>query len=261
MVEIRPTIDPAWLAAEGRRHPLNHAFALWDLERAPDRVRFFTALERDTPVGYMLVWLGLPSTPIVHWVGSHPAMAALAEWLPPRPLVAIVPPDARELVVGARGPAREYMSLQMARPAVPATSAPEPPPGIRLLGRDDVSRLSTWAHRQADPVVGGYPYLDPEVDRMWGAFEGSDLVGAVHAEVRLPRIWVIGGVYVEPAARGQGWGHALVSAAVQAAEATGARVGLYCREDRTEAHRLYERLGFLETDRRIWLDLGAGIAP
>jgi len=39
------------------------------------------------------------------------------------------------------------------------------------------------------------------------------------------------------------------------------RVGLYVREDRLEARRLYERLGFRPLGRRTWLDLGAGFAP
>jgi len=261
MVELRPTIDRSWLETEGRRQPLTHAFALWDLERSPERVRFYCAIEGRAPVGYLLVWLGLPDTPIVHWVGTHRAMHGLVEMLPPRPLVVIAPPDARDVVLAARGPAREFASLQMARPEVPPRPAPDLAPGVRPLERGDARTLASWARRQADPLVGAYPYLDPEVDRIWGAFEGSELVGAVHAEVRLPRVWILGGVFVAPSARGQGWGHALVEAAVHAGEAEGARVALYCREDRTEARRLYEGLGFLPTDRRIWLDLGAGLTP
>lgn len=260
-VELRPTIDRAWLEQQGTLHPLTHAFALWDLEQTPDRVRFFSAVERDVPVGYLLVWLGHPTATIVHWVGTRPATHGLAQLLPPRPLVAIVPREVRDLVVAARGPAREYSSLLMARTAASTTAATEPAPGVRVLNRGDVPSLTEWARRQADPVVAAYPYLDPEADRIWGAFEGRALVGAVHAEVRLPQVWVLGGIYVDPAARGRGWGRALVLAAVRAGESTGAQVGLYVREDRDEARRLYEDLGFRVVDRRVWLDLGAGMAP
>ena len=260
-VELRPTIDRAWLEAESARHPLAHAFALWDLERTPDRVRFFTAVEHDVPVGYLLVWLGHPTATIVHWVGTHPATRGLADLLPHRPLVAIVPQEVRDLVLAARGPAHEYSSLQMARTSAPTTPPSAGAPGVRVLARADVPALAAWARRQPDPVVGTYPYLDPEADRIWGAFEGSRLVGAVHAEVRLPRVWVLGGVYVEPGSRGKGIGRELVLAAVRAGESTGARIGLYVREDRDEARRLYEGLGFRTVDRRVWLDLGAGLSP
>lgn len=261
MVELRPTIDRAWLEGEAARRPLAHAFALWDLERTPDRVRFFSAVTHDAPVGYLLVWLGHPTATIVHWVGTDPATHGLVDRLPTRPLVAIVPREVRDLVVAARGPAREFSSLVMARPVGAPVPSPGPTEGVRVLERSDVGELGAWARRQADPVVAAYPYLDPGADRIWGAFEGSHLVGAVHAEVRLPRVWVLGGVYVDPALRGRGWGRALVDAAVRAAESAGAMVGLYAREDREDARRLYEGLGFRTVDRRVWLDLGAGLAP
>lgn len=259
--DLRPTIDRAWLEAEGARHPLTHAFALWDLERTPDRVRFFSALDQGVTVGYLLVWLGHPTATIVHWVGTHRATYALVQLLPHRPLVAIVPEEVRDLVRAARGPAREYASLQMARTAAAPPISPELAAGVRLLDRGDVLALAEWARRQADPVVAGYPFLDPEVDRVWGAFEDGRLVGAVHAEVRLPRVWVLGGVYVDPTARQRGWGRALVLAAVRAGESTGAEVGLYVREDREQARALYESIGFRTVDRRVWLDLGAGLSP
>jgi ribosomal protein S18 acetylase RimI-like enzyme len=260
-VELRPTIDRAWLEQEGAHHPLVHAFALWDLERTPDRVRFFMAVAHGTPVGYLLVWLGHPTATVVHWVGTDPAMRGLASLLPPRPLVVIVPNEMRDLVLGARGPAREHTLVQMARTASPTSRASEPSPGVRLLTRADVPELAAWARRQVDPVVAEYPFLDPEADRIWGAFKGNTLVGAVRAEVRLPRVWILGGVYVDSSARGEGWGRALVTTALKAGESTGARVTLYVREDRVEVRQLYESLEFRLVDRRVWLDLGAGLSP
>lgn len=260
-VELRPTVDRAWLEQEAVHHPLMHAFALWDLERTPDRIRFFSVLDHDVPIGYLLVWLGHPTATVVHWVGTDPATRGLAEFLPPRPLVAIVPREVQDVVVASRGPAHEFVLLQLARTAPPASPSPNPSPGIRLLTREDVPRLSEWARRQADPVVAEYPFLDPAVDRAWGAFHGTALVGVVRAEVRLPRVWVLGGVYVDPAARGRGWGRALVMTALRAGESTGAQVTLYVREDRVGVRQLYESLGFRPIDHRVWLDLGAGLAP
>ena len=259
-VELRPTIDRAWLEREAVRDPLAHAFALWDLEQNPDRIRFFSAVQDDTTLGYLLVWLGHPSATVVHWVGGG-AETGLVGLLPPRPLVAIVSKEVRDAVEVARGPAREHVLRGMLRTQEPSAAAAEPLREVRRLTREDVTALTTWARRQHDPVVADYPFLDPEAEPTWGAFEGRDLVGVVRAEVRLPRLWVLGGVYVHPVARGRGWGRSLVSAALAAGEATGARVALYVREDRAEALQLYESLGFRTAGRRIWLDLGAGLAP
>ena len=259
-VELRPTIDRAWLEREAARDPLAHAFALWDLDQNPDRIRFFSAVEGETTQGYLLVWLGHPSATVVHWVGGG-AHSGLADLLPPRPLVAIVSSEVQDAVEVARGPAREHTLRGMIRTHEPSPDVAEAPGEVRRLAREDVAALATWARRQNDPVVADYPFLDPEAEPTWGAFEGRDLVGVVRAEVRLPRLWVLGGVYVHPSARGRGWGRSLVSAALAAGEATGARVALYVREDRAEALQLYESLGFRMAGRRIWLDLGAGLAP
>jgi ribosomal protein S18 acetylase RimI-like enzyme len=259
-VELRPTIDRAWLEREAARDPLAHAFALWDLAQNPDRIRFFSAVDGETTLGYLLVWLGHPTATVVHWVGGG-ADSGLAGLLPPRPLVAIVSKEVRDVVEAARGPAREHTLRAMVRVAAPSSGRPGRRRNVRRLHREDVPSLTAWARRQHDPVVADYPFLDPDAEPTWGAFEGRDLVGVARAEVRLPRLWVLGGVYVQPEARARGWGRSLVSAALTEGEATGARVALYVREDRTDARRLYESLGFRPGGRRVWLDLGAGLAP
>lgn len=260
-VEVRPTIDRAWLEAASARDPIAHAFALWDLERNPGRIRIFSAVERGSTVGYLLVWLGHPVATVVHWVGAHPSTRALSASLPSRPLVAVVPEELEAHVADARGPARAYGIAVMSRE--PGTTPPPPPAeaSVRPLDRHDVPALAAWARRQADPVVAEYPFLDPEAELTWGAFDGPNLVGVARAEVRRPGLWVLGGVYVEPEARRRGRGRELVAAALTASEVARVRVALFVREDRAEARSLYESVGFGTVGRRVWLDLGAGIAP
>ncbi len=260
-VELRPTIDRAWLEEAAGLDPVSHAFALWDLDRNPGRIRFFSAVEEGTTIGYLLVWLGHPSAPIVHWFGERAGAEALTGVLPPRPCVAIVPPPVAPIVEAARGPGRPYRLLVLARnremPLGPTPGAVR----VRPLLRRDLPELTSWSRHQNDPVVLEYPFLDPEVERVWGAFDSGRLVGVVRAEVRLSRVWVLGGVYVEPGARGQGWGRFLLGAAVAAAEEAGAEVALYVREDRAAARGLYESVGFRTVGHRVWIDLGAGLSP
>jgi len=254
-------MDRAWLEHVAALDPITHAFALWDLDRNPGRIRFFSAIEGGTTVGYLLVWLGHPSAPVVHWFGEGPWVPALAGLLPPRPCVAIVPPGVAPVVEEARGPSRQSRLLVMVRDPRTPHGLTEGVRSARPLLREDLPRLSAWSRQQHDPVAAEYPFLDPEVERAWGAFDGDRLLGVVRAEVRLPRVWVLGGVYVEPTERGQGWGRVLLSAAVTAAEGTGAQVALYVREDRAAARRLYESVGFRTVGHRVWLDLGAGLLP
>ena len=260
-LELRPTIDRSWLEGEAARDPLSHAYALWDLLRAPDRNRVVSAVVGDRTIGYLLVWLGHPRAPVVHWIGTDPRSAQLANALPPRPLVAIVPERFREAVERLRGPAREYPLLGLYADAVPVTRGPPEEAGVRRLERRERSLLVRFAARQDDPVVAEYATLDPGAEPVWGTFLGPALTGVVHAAVRLPSIWVLGGVFVDPAARGQGHGRALVRTAQRAAAAEGAPSALFVREDRFPARALYESLGFRPVATRRWLDLGAGLAP
>ncbi len=260
-VEVRPTVDRAWLDRAATADPVAHAFALWDLDRNPGRIRFFCAMKGELTIGYLLVWLGHPVAPIIHWYGGDPEARILARMLPERPAVAIAPEGAVAAIEEARGAGRRYPLLVLARD-VGAPSAPPSRPGtVRPLVRADVPMLSEWARRQTDPVVAEYPFLDPEAELIWGAFDRDRLLGVVRAEVRLPKVWILGGVYVHDDSRGQGWGRELLGAALRAASAAGARAVLYVREDRTAARALYERLSFRPVDRRIWVDLGAGLMP
>jgi GNAT superfamily N-acetyltransferase len=259
-LEFRPTLDRAWLEAEAARDPIVHAFALWDLDHHPAQIRLLSAEVDGRPLGYLLVWLGHPTSSVVHWVGTDPRLADLAGQLPPRPLVAVVPPEFRDAVERARGPVREYplLTLLSVEPA-PARNAEAS--GVRRLRRADRPGVVSWAARQDDPVVAEYPTLDPEEEMLWGTFDGDRLVGVVRAAVRLPQVWILGGVYVEPSARGGGRGRALVETALGAASDAGARLALFVREDRAPARALYAALGFQPVARRLWLDAGSGLYP
>jgi ribosomal protein S18 acetylase RimI-like enzyme len=263
-MELRPTIDRTWLERAAAQDPFVHAYGLWDLDHVPNRVRFVSAVDREETVGYLLIWLGHPTRTVVHWVGADPRARLLADALPARPLVAIVPETFQNVVVAQRGPARSFTLLLLAKePAVVSASARPPPAGVevRRLERSDFSSLVAFAGRQSDPVVAEYPSLDPAEDWVWGAFERGAMIGAVRAAVRLEDVWLVGGVFVDPTARGRGVGRALVESALATARDARVRVGLYVREDRVPARRLYERLGFRPVGRRTWLDLGAGFAP
>lgn len=253
-------IDRAWLLEAARADPVRHAYALWDLDHEPVRARFVSYRTGRTTIAYLLVWSGDPAATIVHWVGPGAVASPLLSALPKRPIVAVVPEEVGPQVRQVLEPVDAYSVLRLV--ADPAGELPKPDfPVIRALGALDSERLRAWANSTDHPLLRGYRSFDPAVNAVWGAFEGDRIVGVATAGVRLPDIWVINGIYVDPSARGHGYGTTLTAAAMAAAREMGARPTLYVREDNAPARHVYARLGFRLLDRLAWIDAGASRPP
>lgn len=257
---VRPTVDRAWLEAAAALDPVAHAYALYDLERFPDRVRFVSALRGETTVGYLLVWLGR-SFPVVHWVGAEREASRLVDLVPPRPLAAIVPESVRADVERARGPARAYPVEILAAAPRDMASDRSPSDRARRLGPDDRSRLLALVGDPPELTIANYPSLDLGQEVVWGVFDDDRLAGVARAAVTLPSVWIVSGVFVDPERRGRGLGHALMRAVTADARDARATVALYVRGDRPAARAIYERAGFRPYGRRVWLDAGVGVEP
>ena len=251
-VEVRPTIDRRWLERAASREPLTHAYALWDLDRTPVQVRFASAVRGEETVGYLLIWLGQRERPVVHWYGAVDLAGPLLKAFPAAPFLAVVPPEVEPTVAAAfPGAVPTALRMMLRERAWLDRRAGS----VRRLAREDRPQLEALVQGEDAPDLGFYLGVDPGAEPIWGAFAGGRLVGVARAAVRLARLWVLGGVFVQPAHRNEGLGAALVTAVVIRAEASGAAVGLYAREEPANALRLYERLGFREVGRRFWLDV------
>jgi len=249
---VRPTIDRRWLERMAALEPLTHAYALWDLDRTPDQVRFASAVRGDETVGYLLIWLGRRDRPVVHWFGGSNLVPVLLPAFPSPPFLAVVPPEVDAAVASAfPGATRTRLRMMVREPGwlEPGEG------GVRRLRREDRGQLATLVRTREESELQVYVDLDPAVEPVWGAFDNGRLVGVARAVVRLPRVWVLSGVFVEPSRRGRGFGGAVVAAAAREAESAGARVGLYVREEPATALHLYERLGFLAVGRRSWFEV------
>jgi ribosomal protein S18 acetylase RimI-like enzyme len=253
---VRPGVDALWLERAARESPVEHAYALWDLVQAPDRTRFFSVVRGGVTRAYLLLWHGHPGSVIVHWVGE--ADPSLVPLLPPPPCVLLVPEEAAPLVRAAIPGLIGVPTLMMVRGrASPVASEAR---GVRrLTGRD--RGLLPEVPEVTSPMRAHYARLDPEVEPVWGAFEGERLIGVAHAPVTLPFAWVISGVYTRPECRGRGVAQAVTAAICRQAEAVGAVAALFVREENLAARRAYEKLGFRPVGRKVWFDgLERGVA-
>ena len=256
-VELRPTIDRAWLEAAARLDPLTHAFPLWDLTQAPQSVRFVSALDGGRTIAYLLIWLGRPDLPVVHWVGEVDRAAVLAEQLPVPPFAALVP-LAAEGRIRARHPLARVSTILMLRRERGGSGAPGVGGPVRRLTLSDTEALRAWCGDSRASERPDFAALNVGEEPVWGAFASGRLVGVCRAAVRLPGIWVVSGVYVDPEARGQALGRRLVGALIEEAERASAPTGLFVREDAGAARRVYASLGFVEAGRRTLIEIPGG---
>ena len=251
--EVSSGIDRAWLFESLARDPVAHAYAAWDIDHEMDRVRFLCLRRSGSTRAYLLIWLGDPSRPFVHWVGSPEDALLLAEHLPPPPATVLAPESLVEAAAARLGPVTVTSLLRLtARPTGPVAASEDP--RVRWITGSDVPRLRAWAEGHPDPMVRGYARFDPARHVVWGAFHGERIVGAAFASVRLPEIWTFNGIYVEPFARGEKLGTVLTAYALEASRRAGALAHLNVREDNAPARRVYDRLGFRLHDRVVLIE-------
>jgi len=194
---VEPGIDAAWLERLAASEPLRHAWAVWDRMKFPDRVEFRTLFEDGVPTAYLLFWHGSPKVPMVHWVGSPKDPGPLLDALPPRPVSVVAPESLALAIERRRAPARIAFVHWMAfEPGTPVEPVPER--RARRLAAPDQPALAALARQHPDVLTTPYATADPSKEPIFGAFDWGRLGGVARAQVALPKVWVIGGVYTVP---------------------------------------------------------------
>ncbi len=249
---LRPGIDRGWLDEELAKSPARHAYAIWDLEHYPDQAQFFTLTVSGGPKGYLLIWRGTGGTPSAHWISDEPDDQALLAGFPSPPFLAFVPERRADTVVASvhNATTRRVDLMENPGPSRP-TTAQTP---VRPLTMDDQQEFHALVDGDPEHSLSRHRDLDLDTTRSWGAFDGRKMVSFAHASVTLPQIWILNGIYTDPAYRGKGYGRAATEAATRAGLDEVARVGLYVFSDNTPAVRLYRHLGFREVERLVLVD-------
>ncbi len=119
---------------------------------------------------------------------------------------------------------------------------------------EDPSRVEDYARVLARMTAQGQRVLVAEDD---GRIAGALVLAIVENITRRGTPYaIIENVIVDEAARGRGHGEALIEQAVEEARQAGCyKVSLTSNKRRSEAHRFYERLGFVQTHEAFRMDL------
>ena len=245
-----------------------HAFALYDMEHFPEKIRFVSLRRDGRPVAYLLIWYGDPSKPVVHWAGGTESLP-LSMALPEPPFVALVPPEVSPGVrwppPGRSFPLELWARSQRGAPIRREPSPAEDPTTCRLTATDRPLLQRFSARHGADPPLAALGEADLERVRLYGTIverEGSStLVAVARTLAELPDVWIVGGVYTEPEERGRGHGRRVTGGLADEAHRSGADCALYVRADNRPALSVYWSLGFRRIATRHWVDAGGGPPP
>ncbi len=141
------------------------------------------------------------------------------------------------------------LTIRSARPADLATAVELLTFGALGPTDDDPSELGPY--RDALDAIHATPGCDLLVAELDGAVVGvCQLIVFRHFMHRGRWCAEIESVHVHPSVRSQGIGAALLEATIDRARAAGCyRVQLTSNNDRVDAHRFYERLGFVPSHR------------
>ncbi len=123
-------------------------------------------------------------------------------------------------------------------------------PAIRTIVEAAYAPYVQRIGRPPAPVAADYPAL-VEAGDAWVCVSGGRVVGVL--VIRPARDALeLENVAIDPACQGRGYGRALISFAERRARELGLPgVTLYTNEAMVENLRLYPRLGFVETGRRV----------
>ncbi|RLF05221.1 MAG: hypothetical protein DRK00_04940 [Thermoprotei archaeon] len=232
------------------RSPLRHCYLMYDVLYELEATEAFFLLKEGEIEGYVLVWRG-GSRPGIHVWGHSPQLTHLV----PLERGAVVQVYSEQLVKPLLAKARGRAEVRWYLDMVVDEESFRPYLGVEAVRltpahTEHLSRLSTeWAR----------PLSPEEARRLlkkwrwYGVFEGGELASVAAAYLRLPEVWVIGGVYTRTAFRGRGYAKAVTTAITRDAVRSGAKALLHVAEDNKPARRVYATLGYQRVARRPWI--------
>lgn len=234
--------------------PVEHAWAIQDIELWPERSRLFTS-----GTSYLL-FTGHPSQGGQNTIilgDDSGEVEALLSHLPEKFVIretrASLLPKLRPYLKDAKIYFEQRMEVTQ------ETFRPRASSRVRKIGEADAPALAAFfgAPPQAAPKFLGWI----RGGLILAAFAGEEILSLGTVIVRTRSAWVLASVETKPAHRGEGLAKEVVSALVSAGLEKAGTVSLTVLKENAPAIRAYESLGFQPKEDRIWVDQGVGAKP
>jgi RimJ/RimL family protein N-acetyltransferase len=240
---------------------IKHVFAFYDIQHDPEHTTIHAAFENSDLRGYILLYTATDVPSVILECGEKIAEALIA-YAPKSHFVFQASPNLLPIVKKKFPHAKSYIeNWMLARKE-----------NVKFISSKLVRRLRTKKdaamfaklvlNRKDRPKRNLKRYVD-WITKMpiYGVFKEDELVSYASSFIQTPQIWMIGGVYTDPAHRNKGYALLATSAVTQEALKKAEIAALFVRSDNYVAIRVYEKIGYRKIGEKLWVDVGTGLKP
>jgi len=238
-----------------------HVFAFYDIQHEPDYTTIYAAFENMSLKGYVLIYTALEFPSVILECDSDIA-EKLIEYAPKNRFIMHVPRNLLPIIHRKFPHAKHYVEdwmLVKSDDAIFFRSKLV----RRLLTEYDASKLAMLLSSQKDRTTGTVEKYVELISKqpIYGVFVNGKLVSYAGSFIRLPQVWMIGGVYTHPKHRSKGYATLATSAVTEEALRNAETAALFVSSDNYSAVKVYEKIGYRKIGEKLWIDAGTGMKP
>jgi RimJ/RimL family protein N-acetyltransferase len=244
-----------------RSDVIKHVFAFYDIQYEPEKTIMYAAFENEELKGYILIYTALdfPSVDLECEVDTAEKLIAYA---PENHFIIHTTPNLLSIIKRKFPNAKHYienwMLIEKGQANLFKSTSVR-----RLCTEDDASRFYFLLSTRKERPRGTVSRCMDMITRMliYGVFVDDELVSYAGSFIQLPQVWMIGGVYTHPDHRSRGYATLATSTVTEEALKNAETAALFVRSDNYSAIRVYEKIGYKNIGKKLWVDIGTGLKP
>jgi RimJ/RimL family protein N-acetyltransferase len=240
---------------------IKHVFAFYDIQHEPEKTIMYAALENEKLKGYILIYTALDFPSVVLECEEDTAENLLT-YSPENHFIMHVQPNLLPIIKRKFPEAKHYDENWMLVKKGQANFF-KSPLVIRLHTEDDASKLAILLSTREERPRGTVNRYMNMISNMpiYGIYANGQLVSYAGSFIQLPQVWMIGGVYTHPDHRNKGYATLATSAVTEEALNNAEAAALFVRSDNYPATKAYEKIGYKNIGKKLWVDVGTGLKP
>jgi len=244
-----------------RSDVIKHVFAFYDIQHEPGKTIMHIAFEDGKIKGYILIYTALDFPSVILECDENSA-EKLLKYTPQNHFIMHTTPNLLSSVLQKFPDAKHYVENWMLVKKGQANFF-KSANVHRLRTEEDASRLALLLSTREERPRGTVSRYMDMIKKMpiCGVYANSQLVSYAGSFIQIPQVWMIGGVYTHPNHRSRGYATLATSAVTEEALKNAEAAALFVRSDNYPAIKAYEKIGYKNIGKKLWVDVGTGLKP